>query len=110
MSDNPVRTWNHRVVRHPAAAFTDAEEYLQIHEVHYEDERPVSVSHEGARIGGDSIEEIQTSLRQNDRMSQQAELEFQEFHHYENRSPSPEIARLCVSLRAANVWSSDRCR
>jgi hypothetical protein len=38
------------------------EEFFQIHEVHYEDGVPKLVTQEGARVGGDSLEEIEHTL------------------------------------------------
>jgi len=59
-------TWNHRVIRHvsasPLAKGTEFEVFYQIHEVHYEDGVPKLVTNDGARVGGDSLEEIEQTL------------------------------------------------
>lgn len=58
-------TWNHRVIRHvtpvPNRPHLE-EEYLQIHEVFYENGIPKSVTEDGVKIGGDTVEEMKETL------------------------------------------------
>lgn len=53
-------TWNHRVIRHVTE--NPPEVFYQIHEVHYEDGVPKLVTNDGARVGGDDIEEMKETL------------------------------------------------
>ena len=57
-------TWNYRVVRRPWGDGSTCEAFLAIHEAHYEDdeERPVAVTKEPARVTGDTPEELAEAL------------------------------------------------
>lgn len=53
-------SWNHRVVRHKS----ELGDYLQIHEVYYDDKsNPTSLTETGIVVGGDSIKEIRWTLK-----------------------------------------------
>ena len=55
-------TWNYRVIRHKNGYGLNTSDYLQIHEVHYENGVAVAVSKNAAGIGGDDIAEIDRVL------------------------------------------------
>ena len=57
-----ANTWNYRVIRHKNGYGPNTASYFQIHEVHYKDGTPTGVSQNGARIGGDDLEEIKRVL------------------------------------------------
>ena len=62
MSKRHVRTWNYRVVRHKSQ-LPNFPDYLQIHEVHYEADKPVGVSAVAARVGGETLAEMRWVLK-----------------------------------------------
>lgn len=51
-------TWNYRVLAHPHPTEGEKEIFFQVHEVHYENEKPVAYGETAARIGGDDIKEM----------------------------------------------------
>ena len=53
-------TWNHRVMLHKGADAGD--DYYSIHEVHYDDGRPVGYTEHGVDVGGNSVEELRVTL------------------------------------------------
>jgi hypothetical protein len=55
-------TWNHRVILHAGADAGD--DYYCIHEVHYDDGKPVGYTVDGVDVGGNSVEDLRTVLAQ----------------------------------------------
>lgn len=53
------RTWNHRVMKHRDGD----EDFFMIHEVHYDDDRPVAYTQDGVAVGGGDFEELRETLR-----------------------------------------------
>ena len=47
--------WNHRVLAHEQP---DGSIYLQVHEVHYEDEKPCSYTESPITIGGEDVKSL----------------------------------------------------
>lgn len=72
-------TWNYRVVRHKSQR-EGWPDHLQIHEVHYENDKPVSVSADGARIGGDNVDEIKWALERIREALEKPILEYDSFN------------------------------
>lgn len=58
--ERAARTWNYRIVRHERGR---ENEWLGLHEVHYEDGKPVGVTADPVRFVSDvSIEDLVASL------------------------------------------------
>lgn len=57
----PKLTWNNRVLQFAEPGSGDL--WYAIHEVHYEDGRPILYTEDPAAVVGDSIEDLRLSLR-----------------------------------------------
>ena len=80
--ERAARTWNYRVVRHGRGTES---EWLGLHEVHYEDGKPVGATAEPVRFVSDvSIEDLVASLER--ALSDSRERPVLDFEDFESRS------------------------
>lgn len=70
-------TWNYRLIDHGE---NQGERYFAIHEVHYDDTgKPVSVSEDGARIGGETVDDIKDVLERMRGALEKPALRYEDF-------------------------------
>jgi len=56
-------TWNYRVLRHEyVSGDGDTEEYLAVHEVHYENDNPIGCTKEPIDLGSENLEGLRWQL------------------------------------------------
>jgi hypothetical protein len=85
--------WNYRVLRHRSPDPSEPD-FLQVHEVYSEDEKPTSCSTDGARVGGESIEELRSVL---ERMLAALNKPVLDYEAFADESETPN--RLAEALR-----------
>ena len=73
--------WNYRVLRHAAG-------WIAIHEVYYDDAgRPRSCTVEPVNLSGDSVDELQSSLKLIERAFQDPVLDYEGFETKSDPKP-----------------------